>query len=78
MENSISINALKTGLLNTRSLFESFDDFVNTWEMENFELFAITETWLNKNISNETVNITGYNSIRHDSPNRGGGLYALK
>lgn len=58
-----------------QSLLSSFDAFIATSrneEIENFELFAIMKTLMNKNIRKVTVNITSYNFIGRYRPNRGG------
>lgn len=69
-------NKLKLGLLNVRSLLAGtgFDVFVNIIQMENFDVFAVTETWLNESHENDIVEIANYNFFRCDRGSRGGGV----
>lgn len=67
---------IKLGLLNVRSLLASpgFDMFVNVLHLDNFDIFAVTETWLNNNHPTEIVDIPEFNFFRHDRGSRGGGV----
>ena len=71
---------LNFGHLNVRSLNnqDKFDELSLIIKDNNFHVFAVSETWLNNNISSENFNILGYNSImRLDRIGRTGGGVAL-
>lgn len=59
--------------INVRSLFTGFRELMQIIFEEKFDVVAITETWLTPDILNEAVRIPGYNFIRNDRINRGGG-----
>lgn len=45
--------------------------------MNEFDIFAISETWLDSSISNIEIEISGYTIFRLDRPNKvGGGVCA--
>ena len=73
-------NSLKFGHLNVRSLNnqDKFDELSLIIKDNNFHIFAISETWLSNDISNDNFNIVRYNSIMHlDRSHRTGGGVAL-
>ncbi|VEN42374.1 unnamed protein product [Callosobruchus maculatus] len=43
------------GHLNVRSLLSSFDSFINILEEGNFDILALTETWLSEDISSDVI-----------------------
>lgn len=60
--------------LNLRSLLPKMD-MVRIWvKNTDADVLVISETWLNKSISDKVINIEGYNVFRIDRPKRGGGL----
>lgn len=65
---------MKFGHLNIRSILTGFEQFREFIISENFDFFAVTETWLNAGINNEICAIPSYNFIRLDREGRGGGL----
>nr|CAI5829862.1 unnamed protein product [Callosobruchus analis] len=65
---------LKIGQLNIRSLLPSFNDLSQIIVQHNYDFFGITETWLNRSISNNQLKINGYNLYRKDRETRGGGV----
>ena len=65
---------LKMGHLNVRSLLTNFDHLLNQINFNKFDLFAVTETWLNVNIPTALVAIPGYKFFRFDRDGRGGGV----
>jgi hypothetical protein len=69
---------LTLGHINARSLAieDKFDEISSYILNERFELFAVSETWLDKRIHSETLHISGYYSlIRKDRLySRGGGV----
>ncbi len=38
------------------------------------DVIVLSETWLSKSVSDKEINISGYNILRTDRPNRGGGV----
>lgn len=60
--------------LNVRSLVGKID-MVRIWALStNADVFVLSETWLNKSISDMDVTIGGYNLFRRDRPKKGGGV----
>ncbi|VEN56008.1 unnamed protein product, partial [Callosobruchus maculatus] len=64
---------VKFGHLNVRSLLSDFSKFVDLIS-EDFDLFAITETWLSSSIPTSSISLTNYNFFRNDRDGRGGGV----
>lgn len=62
------------GHINIRSLLPSFNHFKDMIKDYNFKILGITETWLQEDISNDVISITGYNLVRRDRQFRGGGV----
>lgn len=67
-------NNLKLGHLNTRSLTNKFNDVKLLIEDHNFNVFALSETWLNDKTQTNIIDLPGYNLFRKDRDTRGGGL----
>lgn len=65
---------MKLGHLNVRSILAGFEQLSEYINSENFEVFAVSETWLNIDIGNDLITIPSYNFIRLDRNSRGGGL----
>ena len=65
---------MKFGHLNVRSLLSEFDLFCEFINNEKFEVFAVSETWLNVNIHSDVVSIPQYHCVRADRDGRGGGV----
>ncbi|XP_019222699.1 uncharacterized protein LOC109204916 [Oreochromis niloticus] len=60
--------------LNVRSLLLKMD-MVKIWvKSTDADVVIISETWLTKSITNEDINIYGYNVYRTDRPKKGGGV----
>ncbi|KAG5893926.1 hypothetical protein JTB14_028736 [Gonioctena quinquepunctata] len=60
--------------INARSLTAHYLEIEKIIKAESYELFGISESWLNDTISNEQVAVQGYNFIRNDRKSRGGGV----
>ena len=61
--------------LNLRSIFTGFQEFVDLINDNDFDVVAVTETWLNAEILSDAVSINEYNLVRKDRPiGRGGGI----
>lgn len=69
-----SLNIVKFGHMNTRSILPSIADFSYMVTEHKFDIMAVTETWLSPNISSNFVSIAGYNFYRRDREGRGGGV----
>lgn len=65
---------MKFAHINIRSLFPKLEVFKETVLTENFDVVAVTETWLNDNITNNMLSIPGYIFLRNDRLARGGGV----
>ena len=72
---SIRIKNLSIAHLNVRSLFTGFNEFQNLLIDNNYDIVAVTETWLTNNIPTEVINLNGYKFVRRDrNCSRGGGI----
>lgn len=57
-----------------RSLCNKFQDFSHFIRNESFTFIALTETWLQPDLPDSSLFITGYNILRKDRASRGGGV----
>lgn len=60
--------------MNIRSLNSCFDDFSALATEQQFDVIAVSETWLTPNDPSEMYSIPEYNLLRCDRPTRGGGV----
>lgn len=65
------MSRLKISHVNIRSLIPSLNEVKEILNKHNFDIMAITETWLS---DNENVNVPTYNFYRVNRPTRGGGV----
>lgn len=67
---------LKIVHFNTQSLYNKFEEFRQCILDLDYDVIAITESWLNDNISDEMINLQGYALVRRDriTETRGGGI----
>ena len=85
LSNDVQLNpgpasSFSLGHLNVRSLNirEKFEEISFLIKENNFDIFAVSETWLNEHISSECFSIPGYNQIiRLDREGRQGGGVAF-
>lgn len=50
-------------------------DLVKIWvENTNADILVLTETWLNKSITDRNISLEGYNDFCCDRPRKGGGV----
>ena len=57
---------------------DKFDGISELVKENGFDVFAVTETWLNDRVSSDCLQIPGYNPIiRHDRNQRMGGGVAF-
>lgn len=69
-----SMSGLKLVHLNVRSLLPKLD-MVKIWvRSTDADIVIISEMWLTKSITNDDININGYNIYRTDRPKKGGGV----
>lgn len=60
--------------MNVRSLLPKLD-MVRIWVLNTSpDVLVISETWLNRTVSDKTIGIDGYTVYRADRPKRGGGV----
>ena len=72
-------NHIKFLLWNARSLNKQITKFQSYIYTADFDVIAITETWLSDNIYSNEIFPNNYNIIRRDHDTRGGGvLLAVK
>lgn len=79
---SYSHFATKKGIvlahINVRGLRSSLDGLKILTSKNPIDVLTVSETWLNSNIPNQEIDLTGYNLIRKDRINgRGGGVAAF-
>lgn len=69
-------NGRKFVFINVRSLLPNINLMRHDFELSNFTIIGISETWLNKRIPDPLVSMRGFNLIRLDrkGDKRGGGL----
>nr|CAI5831224.1 unnamed protein product [Callosobruchus analis] len=60
--------------LNIRSIFTGFNYFKTYIDSSDIDVITLTETWLNHQISSETVTLDKYKFLRADRGSRGGGV----
>lgn len=60
--------------LNVRSLVKHFSNFKDLVLASDYDIIAVTETWLSDGITNSAIHIDGYRIVRFDRPSRGGGI----
>lgn len=60
--------------LNVRSLVPKLPELRNFIKSKDFDIFTVSETWLNNLIDNDSLKIEGYNVFRVDRLSRGGGV----
>jgi exonuclease III len=70
-------NLLKAAHVNARSLVPKLEDIKHFLTEANIDILAVSETWLNSNISNSDIDINGFNLVRRDRDGRGGGVCIL-
>nr|CAI5844887.1 unnamed protein product [Callosobruchus analis] len=68
------MESLKCAQLDIRSLLTHFDSVKTVLLQHHFHILGITESWLDKNIPDDTVHIDQYNFVRLDRGSRGGGV----
>lgn len=69
--------SFKISHVNCRSLLAHFNDFRHEYANKGFNLIAITESWLNRDIDNNLLEIENYELVRNDRRDlRGGGIAA--
>nr|CAI5821178.1 unnamed protein product [Callosobruchus analis] len=76
----MTIQSIKVAHLNIRSLFAHLSEYRDTFNKNDFDFLALSETWLNEDTDNTIVALSGYNLFRSDRNGRGGGvaIYARK
>ena len=79
---NINLSSMKCGLLNTRSVCNKLNSFHQLVFSNDFDVFAVTETWLGPHIGDSEIltNLpyTCYRNDRHDGRKAGGVLLIIK
>jgi len=73
-KNITRVSTLKFAHLNVRSLVAHFSDIKDILLTNNIDVFGLTETWLNEQISSINIKIDGFDFLRCDRGKRGGGV----
>lgn len=60
--------------INVRSLVKHFAYFKDHVLTADYDIIAVTETWLSDAITDNAIHIDGYKIVRSDRPSRGGGV----
>ena len=60
------LKGITVGHINIRSVFRKLEEIVRILRVGDFDILCITESWLNKYVSDAMLNIDGYNMIRAD------------
>ena len=60
--------------MNTRSIVNKLAQFHSLIYSEDYDIIAITETWLSENVLDHEIIPTGYTIYRKDRSSRGGGV----
>lgn len=68
---------LKLAHLNVRSLVNKIDDIQSLIYENPFDIFTISESWLNSSILDSEVSLHGYTLVRQDRKNKRGGGTAI-
>lgn len=68
------MQTFKLAHLNVRSLVAKFGEFERIVREGDYDVVAVTETWLNGSIGSELIRVPGYSLVRRDRPSRGGGV----
>lgn len=67
-------NLLKLGHINIRSLLPKIKELRELIHLHKFDIFCISESWLNNTIDDYVLQVDEYNLIRSDREARGGGV----
>ena len=70
-------NMLKVGLSNVQSIVPHFSEFRSYVYAGNFDIVAVTETWLKPVVGDHVIAIPDYNLIRNDRLHKGAGGVAV-
>ena len=70
-------NGLKIAHLNVRSLSQHWDEFQILIQDNPFDVMCLTETWLKPRMTDSELHLDGYNLIRNDRTEKGGGGTAI-
>lgn len=70
-------DSLRLGHLNDCSLYPKFNDLRYLILENDFDIFAVTETWLDNRIQSEDIGIDGYVFVRRDRASRGWSWYVF-
>ena len=60
--------------LNARSILPKLNEHNALCKANSYDVVHIVETWLDSEISDSEVNISGYRVFRHDRNHHGGGV----
>ena len=63
--------------LNVRSLVNKIDDVRSLIDKNPFDIFTVSESWLNSSISDSEISLSGHALVREDRKNKRGGETAI-
>ena len=64
---------IKIGHININRIYSKIDQLEHYIRSNDFDIFCVTETWLNDNVSNSHISIDGYKIFRKDRVGKQGG-----
>ena len=71
LQDSVGINVCH---FNAASILNKIDQIRCLLDGVAFDIFEVSESWLNPHHSNESILLNGYNCYRNDRKSRGGGI----
>ena len=74
---ALNQHGLKITHLNVRSLSQHWDEFQILIQDNPFDVMCLTETWLKPSMTDSELHLDGYNLIRNDRTEKGGGGTAI-
>ncbi len=70
----MKMRGFKIGYLNIRSLVKNIDQLRIYLSNQKYNILSINETMLDSSISNDEINMSGYDIVRKDKNRNGGGV----
>lgn len=68
------MSEIKLAHVNAHSLLAGFTNFKDSLISNSYDVFLITESWLDSRVESEFIGVDGYVLVREDRETRGGGV----
>ena len=72
-----SYDQLSTCHVNCQSLFAHLDEFRSFFETKKYHIICLSETWFKQTVSDQLMNLSGYQIFRRDRSGKNGGGVAF-